>query len=126
MKGTAEQLQYIMRDEVLHASFGMRVAKQIIFEEKIQPDPKALREMWDEAEAAETGYANYLLADPILGYSKEDHLDQFRFIANRRARYLDLDGSFDLAWDPASGGFVVEDGCLRLLDKPGLGVELRV
>ncbi|MEW8364570.1 MAG: ribonucleotide-diphosphate reductase subunit beta, partial [Candidatus Thiodiazotropha sp.] len=25
MKGTAEQLQYIMRDEVLHASFGIRV-----------------------------------------------------------------------------------------------------
>ncbi len=39
-------------------------------------------------------------------------------------RYLDLDGSFDLARDPASGGFVVEDGCLRLLAKPGLGVDL--
>jgi len=94
MKGTAEQLQYIMRDEVLHASFGMRVAKQIIHEENIQPDPQALREMWDEAEAAETGYAGYLLADPILGYSKEDHIDQFRFIANRRARYLNLEEPF--------------------------------
>jgi len=41
-----------------------------------------------------------------------------------RTRYLDLDGSFDLARDPATGGFVVEDGCLRLLDRPGLGVEL--
>jgi len=41
-----------------------------------------------------------------------------------RTRYLDLDGSFDLARDPASGGFVVEDGLLRLLDKPGLGVDL--
>jgi ribonucleoside-diphosphate reductase beta chain len=30
MKGTAEQLQYIMRDEVMHASFGIRVCKQII------------------------------------------------------------------------------------------------
>ena len=94
MKGTAEQLQYIMRDEVLHASFGMRVAKQIIHEEKSQPDPKALRDMWDEAEAAEMGYAGYLLADPILGYSADDHINQFRFIANRRARYLDLDEPF--------------------------------
>jgi ribonucleoside-diphosphate reductase beta chain len=94
MKGTAEQLQYIMRDEVLHASFGMRVAKQIMHEEKIQPDPKALREMWDEAEAAETGYAGYLLVDPILGYSADDHINQFRYIANRRARYLDLDEPF--------------------------------
>ena len=94
MKGTAEQLQYIMRDEVLHASFGMRVAKQIMHEENIRPDPQALREMWDEAEAAETGYAGYLLADPILGYSADDHINQFRFIANRRARYLDLDEPF--------------------------------
>jgi L-alanine-DL-glutamate epimerase-like enolase superfamily enzyme len=38
-------------------------------------------------------------------------------------RYLDLDGSFDLARDPAVGGFVVEDGYMRLLDRPGLGVE---
>jgi L-alanine-DL-glutamate epimerase-like enolase superfamily enzyme len=42
-----------------------------------------------------------------------------------RTRYLDLDGSFDLARDPARGGFVVEEGRLRLLDRPGLGVELR-
>jgi L-alanine-DL-glutamate epimerase-like enolase superfamily enzyme len=42
-----------------------------------------------------------------------------------RTRYLDLDGSFDLARDPASGGFIVEDGLMRLLDRPGLGVELR-
>jgi len=40
-------------------------------------------------------------------------------------RYLDLDGSFDLARDPAKNGFVVEDGCLRLLDRPGLGVDLQ-
>jgi L-alanine-DL-glutamate epimerase-like enolase superfamily enzyme len=40
-------------------------------------------------------------------------------------RYLDLDGSFDLARDPAKNGFVVEEGCLRLLDRPGLGVDLR-
>ena len=41
-----------------------------------------------------------------------------------RTRYLDLDGSFDLARDPATGGFVVEEGRLCLLDKPGLGVDL--
>ena len=56
MKGTAEQFQYIMRDEVMHASFGIRVVKQIIKEEQVKLDPKALREMWDEAEAAEQGY----------------------------------------------------------------------
>ncbi len=38
-------------------------------------------------------------------------------------RYVDLDGSFDLASDPASGGFKVEDGSLKILDRPGLGVR---
>lgn len=38
-------------------------------------------------------------------------------------KYLDLDGSFDLSRDPARGGFVVEEGSLRLLDRPGLGVD---
>ena len=41
-----------------------------------------------------------------------------------QTRYLDLDGSFDLARDPATGGFAVVEGCLRLLDRPGLGVDL--
>ena len=40
-------------------------------------------------------------------------------------RYLDLDGSLDLARDVADGGFVVEDGVMRTLDEPGLGVTLR-
>ncbi len=40
-------------------------------------------------------------------------------------RYIDLDGSFDLARDPALGGFRIEDGGLRLLDEPGLGARLR-
>lgn len=94
MKGTAEQLQYIMRDEVLHAGFGIRVIKQIFLEENIQPDPQALRRMWDQAEAAEEAYAHYILRDPILGYSAESHIEQFRFIANRRAKQLGLEEPF--------------------------------
>lgn len=39
-------------------------------------------------------------------------------------RYLDLDGSFDLARDVVSGGFKLQDGYLMpLLDKAGLGLE---
>ena len=41
-------------------------------------------------------------------------------------RYLDLDGSLDLARDVADGGFHLEDGVMRTLDAPGLGVTLRV
>ena len=44
--------------------------------------------------------------------------------ASPNTRYLDLDGSFDLASDFARGGFTLEDGVLRTLDRPGLGAEL--
>ncbi len=94
MKGTSEQLQYIMRDEVMHASFGIRVVKQIMLENNVTLDPKAIREMWDETEAAEHAYAHYILKDPILGYTADDHIEQFRFIANRRARQLGLEEPF--------------------------------
>ncbi len=39
-------------------------------------------------------------------------------------RYLDLDGSFDLAEDIVSGGFLVEDGVMRPTDGAGLGLQL--
>lgn len=97
MKGTAEQLQYIMRDEVMHASFGIRVVKQILLENNVKLDPKAIREMWDESEAAEKAYAHYILKNPILGYTAEDHIEQFRFIANRRARQLGLEEPYPSA-----------------------------
>ncbi len=99
MKGTAEQLQYIMRDEVMHASFGIRVVKQIILENDVALDPQAIRDMWDESEAAEHAYAHYILKDPIVGYNAEDHIEQFRFIANRRARQLSLEEPFPGAKD---------------------------
>jgi len=37
-------------------------------------------------------------------------------------RFLDLDGSFDLAEDLAGGGFVLEDGYLFPNERPGLGL----
>ncbi|WNJ16135.1 dipeptide epimerase [Pontibacter sp. G13] len=37
-------------------------------------------------------------------------------------RYLDLDGSLDLASDLAKGGFVLKDGMMSLAGRPGLGV----
>ena len=40
-------------------------------------------------------------------------------------RYLDLDGSLDLARDVADGGFALADGVMRTTDAPGLGVRER-
>ena len=45
--------------------------------------------------------------------------------ASKATRYLDLDGSFDLARDPAEGGFAVVDGRLEIRADAGLGVALR-
>ncbi|RMD79652.1 MAG: ribonucleotide-diphosphate reductase subunit beta [Gammaproteobacteria bacterium] len=94
MRGTGEQLQYIMRDEVMHCAFGLRVVRAIMEEEGLRPDPRAVRRMWEEAEAAEAAYARYICPEPILGYSAEDHLEQFRFVANRRAKQAGLEAPF--------------------------------
>lgn len=94
MRGTAEQFQYIMRDEVMHCSFGIRVISQILIENPITLDLKAIDNMWKEAEAAEAEYARHIVRGPVLGYTAEDHMEQFRFISNRRARQLGLQEPF--------------------------------
>jgi len=38
-------------------------------------------------------------------------------------KYIDLDGSLDLARDVVKGGFILKDGYMTCSDKPGLGVE---
>lgn len=38
-------------------------------------------------------------------------------------KYIDLDGSLDLARDEVRGGFILKDGVMYCSDKPGLGLE---
>lgn len=38
-------------------------------------------------------------------------------------KYIDLDGSLDLAHDIVKGGFILKDGVMSCSDKPGLGLE---
>jgi L-alanine-DL-glutamate epimerase-like enolase superfamily enzyme len=38
--------------------------------------------------------------------------------------FIDLDGSLDLAEDIVTGGFILEDGMMRISNKAGLGFEL--
>jgi len=45
-------------------------------------------------------------------------------LASPATKYLDLDGSLDLARDLVTGGFVLKDGVLTVTNKPGLGVTL--
>lgn len=37
-------------------------------------------------------------------------------------KFIDLDGSLDLAKDVVSGGFILRDGLMSISDKPGLGL----
>jgi L-alanine-DL-glutamate epimerase-like enolase superfamily enzyme len=57
--------------------------------------------------------------ESIVGISAALHAA----LASPATRYLDLDGSLDLSRDLVQGGFILENGMLRLTDKPGLGVE---
>ncbi len=45
-------------------------------------------------------------------------------LSSPTTKYLDLDGSFDLAKDIVSGGFKLKDGKLIPTMRPGLGVDL--
>lgn len=44
-------------------------------------------------------------------------------LACPHTKYLDLDGSLDLGRDLVKGGFIIENGVMRPLDKPGFGFE---
>jgi L-alanine-DL-glutamate epimerase-like enolase superfamily enzyme len=44
-------------------------------------------------------------------------------LASKATKYLDLDGSLDLARDIVEGGFIMENGWMRTTDQPGLGVK---
>ncbi|NIR29865.1 MAG: dipeptide epimerase [Gammaproteobacteria bacterium] len=45
-------------------------------------------------------------------------------LASPATRYLDLDGSLDLARDVVEGGLILENGTMRTTDASGLGVKL--
>jgi len=90
MTATGEQLQYIQRDESLHSAFGIKVVNQIVKETGFKWNQDKVNKLWEECLEAETNYINYVLRDPILGYSAEQHIGQYRFLINRRARQLHL------------------------------------
>ena len=44
--------------------------------------------------------------------------------ASVNTKYIDLDGSFDLAEDLVTGGFELKDGCMHINQLPGFGFKL--
>lgn len=58
--------------------------------------------------------------ESIVGISAALHTA----LSCKATRYLDLDGSLDLARDIVRGGFTIKDGYMSLTGEPGLGVIL--
>ena len=71
------------------------------------------------AEAADIELMWGCMDESIVSISAALHVA----LASPATRYLDLDGSLDLARDVVDGGFVLEDGYMRTTDRPGLGVQ---
>ena len=103
MTGTAEQFQYILRDESMHVNFGIDMINQIKLENP---------QLWDEAmqnEARnmilqgtqlEIEYAHDTMPGGILGMNAESMSDYLKFIANRRLTQIGLEEEFPNATNP--------------------------
>lgn len=93
MTGTAEQLQYILRDESMHLNFGIDVINQIKIEnphlwtEKFQNE---IIEMIKDGVDLEHQYAMDTMPRGILGMNAEMFEDYLHFIANRRFSQIGL------------------------------------
>jgi ribonucleoside-diphosphate reductase beta chain len=90
MKATGEMFQFILRDESLHAAFGLKTIKTMLDEENLTLDLDEVRAMWAECHDAEEQYIKHVLRGPILGYNVDMHMGQFRFLANRRMRQIGM------------------------------------
>ncbi|MDT0636250.1 ribonucleotide-diphosphate reductase subunit beta [Salinisphaera sp. W335] len=93
MTGTAEQVQYIMRDESMHLNFGIDVINQIKIENphlwtaSFQEEARA---MIDEAMHLEIAYAHDSMPRGVLGMNASMFDEYMKFIANRRCSQIGL------------------------------------
>ncbi len=93
MTGTAEQIQYILRDESMHLNFGIDVINQIKLEnpelwtEAFQQEALA---MIKEATELEVRYAEDTMPRGVLGLNVQMFNEYMQFIANRRCAQIGL------------------------------------
>ena len=93
MTGTAEQLQYILRDESMHMNFGIDVINQIKIENPHLWTPAFQQEMIDlikEGTELEYQYALDTMPRGILGMNATMMKEYLQFIANRRLAQIGL------------------------------------
>ena len=97
MTGTAEQFQYILRDESMHVNFGIDVINQIKIENPHLWDDQMKSEaaqMILEGTELEIQYARDTMPRGVLGMNAAMMEEYLKFIANRRLTQLGLDEEF--------------------------------
>ena len=103
MTGTAEQFQYILRDESMHLNFGIDMINQIKIENPHLWDQKMRQEaaqMILEGTELEVQYAKDTMPRGILGMNANMMEEYLQFIANRRLVQIGLDEEFEGATNP--------------------------
>ena len=103
MTGTAEQFQYILRDESMHVNFGIDVINQIkienphLWDEQMKSDAA---QMILEGTELEIQYARDTMPRGVLGMNASMMEEYLKFIANRRLTQLGLDEEFTGVTNP--------------------------
>ena len=103
MTGTAEQFQYILRDESMHMNFGIDVINQIKIENPHLWTAEFQQEMVElirEAVEIETQYARDTMPRGILGLNAPMFEEYLQFIANRRCSQIGLPEQYTGASNP--------------------------
>lgn len=103
MTGTAEQIQYILRDESMHLNFGIDVINQIKLENPSLWDDEFKAEatqMIKEAVELEMRYAHDTMPRGVLGLNAAMFEEYMHFIANRRCAQIGLAEIFPGASNP--------------------------
>lgn len=97
MKRTAEQFQYIQRDELHHSNFGVKLINAFIEENQdvwTEATRAEIKRVLEDIVVTEEAYIAYALPRPILGYSAYDHITQIKHRLNLRAAEIGIMGLF--------------------------------
>jgi ribonucleoside-diphosphate reductase beta chain len=103
MTGTAEQFQYILRDESMHMNFGIDVINQIKIENPHLWSREFQQEIIDiirDAVDIEIQYAYDTMPRGVLGLNAPMFKDYLQFIANRRCAQIGLPEQYPGAANP--------------------------
>ena len=103
MTGTAQQLQYILRDESMHLNFGIDVINQIKIENPglwTESFQKILTDMIRKGVELEYEYAVDTMPRGILGLNAGMFQEYLHFIANRRCAQIGLAEQYPGAKNP--------------------------